>query len=103
MSETNEGNEDQLAETKNSPMLSSKVETEEVKDLIPKPGISKPDSSQELVLKLSQSTGSGTGKRSRWRLVGSAIIISIACIDPGNLQGGSFLYVGCTFEFNDMM
>lgn len=26
-------------------------------------------------------------RKSKWVLVGSAIIISIACIDPGNLQG----------------
>lgn len=91
MSQTNKGNYEELPETKDSPMLRSRGKSEEVKDLILKPEISKQDSSQGIFVKLSESTGSGTSKRSKWRLVGSAIIISIACIDPGNLQGGSFM------------
>jgi Mn2+/Fe2+ NRAMP family transporter len=35
----------------------------------------------------TKETSNPLPKKSKWTLIGSAIIISIACIDPGNLQG----------------
>ena len=47
----------------------------------------KEENSSKLSVQLLNKSSIEHPKRSRWRLVGSAIIISIACIDPGNLQG----------------
>lgn len=42
---------------------------------------------QNVYMQMNNEKNSPRTKRSKWRLIGSAIIISIACIDPGNLQG----------------
>jgi NRAMP (natural resistance-associated macrophage protein)-like metal ion transporter len=42
---------------------------------------------QEMFVKTPTENSTEPKRKSKWTLVGSAIIISIACIDPGNLQG----------------
>jgi NRAMP (natural resistance-associated macrophage protein)-like metal ion transporter len=41
----------------------------------------------DIVIQSSQDETNMKQRKSKWTLIGSAIIISIACIDPGNLQG----------------
>ena len=51
------------------------------------------DETEKFILSKDSSIINLRPKKSKWTLVGSAIIISIACIDPGNLQGFKFFKI----------
>lgn len=47
----------------------------------------KPEDPNNDQIQVNTQGGKNFTRRSKWKIIGSAIIISIACLDPGNLQG----------------